>query len=60
MWVKVVKPASSIIGVPGERLRPMNDDDHISICRFATRDDDRYKLVLKVLQDFAKAALPSQ
>lgn len=43
------------MGDPYEEDYPMTDDDHISICRFKSKDD-RYKQVLDVLRRFAAAA----
>ena len=40
--------------IAGERIVPMPDCDHKSICRFGAETSTGYKTILGVLQDWAE------
>jgi hypothetical protein len=48
------------MAVGGERIIPMIDTDHQTICRYPSRSNHSYKRVLNVLRDFATDATESQ
>jgi len=53
---RIVDDISGIMDIAGERIIPMPDCDHKSICRFSEETSSSYKSVWGVLQDWADEA----
>jgi hypothetical protein len=52
-YEQIVDDISGIMDIAGERIIPMPNCDHRSICRFNDETSGNYKSVLGVLQDWA-------
>jgi hypothetical protein len=59
-YKQIVDDISGIMGVAGERIIPMPNCDHKSICRFSDETSGGYKSIWGVLRDWADETKESQ
>jgi hypothetical protein len=50
---------SGIMDIPGERIVPMQNYDHRTMCRFQDESSNGYKIISGILHEWADEALES-
>jgi len=54
--IKVVDEHTGVLGFPGEKIIPMMGCDHRTVCRFTSKDDWNYKLIVREIKEATGSA----